>query len=125
MVHIGARDCDGDSTTIVGEDEYRFTIELSLAGPKSEWIYSKPNENGIVGVCVLEGADLPPVLVDSEHEFVMTPVQIFLNRWVLVKNVHDHIAAIRLTSISGNEDHTVAKVHFVYAIFLETGTTQG
>ena len=125
MVHIGARQCDGDGTTEIGEDDHRFTIELSLAGPESEWIYSKPKENGIVGVCVLTEADLPPVLVDSEHEFVMTPVQIRLNNWVLLRNVNDRIAAIRLTSILGNEEHTFAEVHFVYAILFETGTTQG
>ena len=104
---------------MIGQGEYTFNIELSLSGSTTEWIYSKPNGNGIQGVCTLVDDDLPIVLDDSKHTFTSSATQISINRWVLVMNVHSHIAAIRLTSIIGNNDHTLATVKFVYAIFGE------
>ena len=117
MTHIGACECSGDSITTIGQGEYLFNIELSLAGQTSEWIYSKSDTNMVVCVCELPDQDIPVVLKESDYQFSSEPTQIHLDKWVLVRNVQGHIAAIRLTAISGNHDRTHVTVKFVYAIF--------
>ncbi len=117
MVRIGARVCSGDSINIIGNGDYLFKFELSLSGRTTEWIYSKPEENGVLCVCELTEDDIPVVLKESDYRFRTEPTQIHLDKWVLLRNVAGHIAAIRLTAINGNRDHTHAEVRFVYAIF--------
>jgi hypothetical protein len=117
MTHVGARECNGDSVTSIGKGRHRFNIELSLAGRTSEWIYCKPKENRVLCVCELDDLDLPMVLAESDYQFKEGSVTIHLDKWVLVRNVYGSLAAIRLTRIDGNQDHTKATITFVYAIF--------